>query len=166
MLVADISGFLGTRASLMVDVVSVAMIVVLAVMTWSIYQVRTHRRYALHKRVQVGLGVVLAITVMFFEIDIQYFSPWRPHAEASPHYSAVWHEGWVNRSLYVHLLFAVSSAILWIVVIVQALRRFPSPPTPSEYSRTHIFWARLAAIDMTLTTLTGWVFYYLAFVAS
>ena len=163
---SGISGFLGTRASLMVDVVSVAMIAVLAVMAWSIYQVRIHRRFALHKRVQIGLGVLLAITVTLFEVDIQHFSPWRPNAEASPHYSAVWHEGWVNRSLYVHLVFAVSSAILWIVVIVQALRRFPSPPRPSEYSHTHIFWARLAAIDMTLTTLTGWVFYYLAFVAS
>ena len=42
----------------------------------------------------------------------------------------------------------------------------PSPPAPCPYSPTHIFWARLAAIDMTLTTLTGWLFYYLAFVAA
>ena len=160
-----IPGFLGTRASLMVDVVSVAMIFVLALMTWSICQVKFKRRYALHKKMQVGLGILLAVTVTLFEIDIQFFSPWRANAEASPYYSTVWHEGWVNRSLYVHLVFSVSSAVLWVMVIVQALRKFPSPPVPCSYSHTHIFWARLAAIDMTLTTLTGWLFYYLAFVA-
>ncbi len=160
-----IEGFLPWRASLMVDVVVVAMAAVLAVMGWSILQVKHHRRYLLHKRVQVTLGVVLAVTVTLFEIDIQFLSLWRPRAEASPYYSSVATEGLVNWSLYLHLIFAVSSAVLWIYVIVQGLRKFPNPPAPCPYSRTHIFWARLAAIDMTMTTLTGWLFYYLAFVS-
>ena len=29
---------------------------------------------------------------------------------------------------------AVTTAVLWIVVIVQALRKFPSPPVPNQYS--------------------------------
>jgi hypothetical protein len=56
--------------------------------------------------------------------------------------------------------------VLWVVVIVRAIRRFPVPPVPCEHSRAHIFWARAAAIDMTLTAATGWTFYWLAFVAS
>ncbi len=66
---------------------------------------------------------------------------------------------------YIHLFFAVPTALLWIYVIVQALRKFPSPASPGEYSMRHIFWARLAAFEMTMTAITGWSFYWLAFVA-
>ena len=50
-------------------------------------------------------------------------------------------------------------------MIVQALRKIPEPPEPSDYSHRHAFWAWIAAADMTLTALTGWIFYWLAFVA-
>lgn len=166
MTLAVIDGFLpGSRASLMVDTVTVAMALVLAVMAWSIGQVRTRRRYLLHKRVQLGLGSVLAVAVTLFEIDIQFLSPWRTQALDSPYYSEVAARGLVNWSLYVHLVFAVSTAVLWVFVVLAALRKFPNPPAPGPYSRTHIFWARIAAFDLTLTTITGWVFYYFAFVA-
>jgi uncharacterized membrane protein YozB (DUF420 family) len=68
-------------------------------------------------------------------------------------------------SLYVHLVFSISTACLWVYVVAAALRNIPLPPGPSPYSRRHIFWARLAAIDLALTAITGWVFYWLAFVA-
>ena len=65
--------------------------------------------------------------------------------------------------LGVHLFFAVTTVILWIVVIVQALRKFPAPPMPNQYSPRHILWARLAALEMLMTAVTGWIFYWLAF---
>jgi hypothetical protein len=45
-----------------------------------------------------------------------------------------------------------------------AWRRFPNPPHPSEHSRFHLFWARLAAVDLCLTAVTGTLFYWVAFV--
>jgi putative membrane protein len=74
--------------------------------------------------------------------------------------------GWVFTSLYIHLCFAVTTTLLWIFVIVQALRKFDSPPLPCGYSHAHKRWAWIAAIDMGLTALTGWIFYCLAFVAN
>ncbi|REJ67387.1 MAG: DUF420 domain-containing protein [Planctomycetota bacterium] len=156
-------GFLGNRSSLMLDVVFVAMFLVLPVMAWSIYQVRFKRRYALHKRVQLLLGIVLLITVVLFEIDIR-LNGWRDLAADSPYYSDDWTQGAVNWSLWVHLIFAISTCVLWVYVIFTALRHFARDPVPSSFSAKHIFWARLAAIDMTLTAITGWVFYWLAFV--
>jgi cytochrome b subunit of formate dehydrogenase len=67
--------------------------------------------------------------------------------------------------LWVHLFFAIPTAVLWIFVIVQALRKFDDPPLPNAYSAQHKFWGWIAAIEMTLTAVTGWAFYYLAFVA-
>ena len=163
---SGVNGFLGTRASVMVDVVVVAMIGVLIVMAWSIFQVKYRRRFLLHKRLQLILGVTLACVLLFFEIDLRLMSPWRERALASPHYHEAWFVGAVSWSLAIHLVFAVSTALLWAFVIFMALRRFPVPPEPTDYSQQHIFWARLAAIDMVLTTLSGWIFYWFAFVAS
>lgn len=156
-------GFLGNRASFMLDFVFLAMFAVLPLMFWSIYQAKYRHRYALHKRVQVTLGLVLLLAVTLFEIDMR-LNGWRHLAEASPYYSANKLEGLVNWSLWVHLFFSISTTLLWIYVIPAALLRFSSPPQPNEYSPRHIFWARLAAIDMTMTGVTGSIFYWLAFV--
>ena len=129
-----IDGFLGTRASIMLDVVFLAMFVVLPVLGWSIYLVKRRRNYLWHKRIQVGLGLVLLVAVSLFEIDMQFLTNWRLRAEVSPYFEIDPSDGrgsgavmWV---LWIHLVFAVSTAILWTTVIIQALRKFPSPPGP------------------------------------
>jgi len=155
-----LDGFLGTRASLMLDVLFVAMFAIVLVLGWSVYQVKYRRRYELHKRAQMILGVILLVAVVVFEVDVRLHG-WEDRAAGQIGgrvASIVW------TALYVHLVFAVSSAILWPVVIVRALRQFPNPPAPGTHSRSHIRWARLAAIDMVLTSITGWTFYWLAFV--
>lgn len=151
-------GFLGTRASFMLDFVFVAMFAVIPIMGWSIYQVKFNRRYQLHKTAQLILGVVLLVAVVLFEIDIRLYG-WTHRAapETGRPSAAVW------TTLYVHLFFAISTSLLWVFVIVQALRKFPQPPGPCEYSERHLFWGKLAAIDMFMTALTGWGFYLLAF---
>jgi len=158
-------GFLGNRASLMLDIVFLAMFIVVPLMGWSIFQVKYRRRYLLHKRVQITIGLVLLIAVTLFEIDIRV-NGWRERAAASPFYNEIRSAGLVNWALWIHLIFAISSTVLWIFVIVQALRKFSSPPLPNEYGPRHKFWATIAAIDLSMTALTGWIFYWLAFVAT
>jgi uncharacterized membrane protein YozB (DUF420 family) len=158
-----IDGFLGTRASFMLDFVVLAMVGILPVLGWSVWQAK-RGRYLLHKRVQLALAAVLAVAVALFEIDMRT-SGWRPRAEASPYYGTDGAPGIVDYALAVHLFFAVTTVVLWITVIVRALRRFPNPPRPNEHSPQHILWAKLAAADMAMTAVTGWLFYYLAFVA-
>jgi uncharacterized membrane protein YozB (DUF420 family) len=164
-------GFLGTRGSLMLDVVFVAMFLVLLVMGSSIWLVRYRRLFELHKRIQLTLGAVLLVALAAFEIDMQLMTEWETRAAASPYFpedyqaaGAKWGSV-VGVSLLIHLLFAVPTAVLWVVVIAGALRKFPKPAAPGPYSPRHIFWARLAAVAMFLTSLTGWIFYWLAFVA-
>jgi uncharacterized membrane protein YozB (DUF420 family) len=158
---AGINGFLGTRASLMLDVVFLAMFLVLPVLGVSIAMVRFRKNYAWHKRAQLILAAVLLLAVAAFEIDMQLVSGWRDRAEPSP----FWKTG-VMTGLYVHLVFSISTFFLWLYVVTGALRNIPRPPRPSAYSRRHTLWARLAAIDLVFTALTGWAFYWLAFVAA
>ena len=160
-----IDGFLGTRGSFMLDVVFVAMLVMIPLMLVSIYLVRYRFRYLLHKRIQISLAAILLVTVAIFEVE-QRLVPWTARAVPSPYFDA--QHKWscaVGYSLLVHLLFAVPTAILWIYVVVQALRKFDRLPRPNAYSAAHRLWARLAAIGMTMTAVTGWVFFYLAYMA-
>jgi putative membrane protein len=155
-----IDGFLGTRAPLMVDVVFLAMFAVVVVLLWSIYQVKIRRRFKVHKWTQITLGIVLLVVVILFEIDIRLHG-WEDRAAKKigghPAPIVVW-------ALYVHLVFAISSVVLWPITIALAARNFGEPPAPGPHSRIHIPLARTAAADMVLTAITGWVFYWLAFV--
>jgi putative membrane protein len=178
-----IDGFLGTRASIMLDAVFSAMFVVVPVLAWSIWLVKYRHRWELHKKIQLVLLGTLAFAVTLFEIDMRFVSGWRERAMPSPYYAAVSSSGpfWdaiclellgmervpgaVFRALAVHLLFAVSTSVLWGWTAARALKRFPRPAAPNDYSVAHRFWGRLAAADMVLTALSGWTFYWLAFVA-
>jgi uncharacterized membrane protein YozB (DUF420 family) len=143
----------------MMDVVALAMLAVLPVLTLSLWLVRKRHRYALHKRLQIGTASVLGVAILLFEIDIRLHD-WRPLAKASPFYDT-----WLFPLLYVHLVFAVSTTLLWIATLITALRDFPVPPCPGPGSTRHRRLGRLAAFGMYATSVTGWSFYWAAFLA-
>jgi hypothetical protein len=158
-----IDGFLpGSRATIMLDVVFVAMFAVVLALAVSIWLVKFRRRYDLHKRIQLTLGVVLVVAIAAFEVDMQFVSGWR--ARATPVGMDDVPET-VLRALYIHLCFAVPTAVLWVIVIARALRNFPRPAAPAPHSRSHVAWGKAAAVGIVGTAVTGWIFYWLAFVA-
>lgn len=158
------TGFIpGSRGSFMLDFVFAAMFGILLVMVASIYLVRVKKRYELHKKIQLILAAVLLIAVLGFEIDMRLFTDWEALAAPSRYY----HPERLNPvviSLAIHLCFAIPTPVLWAWVIYEGLRKFPSPAAPGAHSRRHRFWGWMAAIGMLLTSITGWIFYVLAFV--
>lgn len=155
------NGFLPNRASWMLDTLFIALFVILLVLSVSIYLVRVKKNYAAHKWIQIGLALVLLVALAGFELDIRFFTNWRELAEPSPYFES----GLVDRMLAFHLIFAIPTPFLWAWVIWRALKRFPSPPIPGQHSPEHRWWGRIAAAFMLMTTITGWVFYWMAFVA-
>ena len=162
------NGFLGNDASFMLDVVVCALVAIVPALLFSIFLVKVRRNYLWHRNIQVTLGVVLLLTVSAFEVDLQLVhGGWKNIVIGAR--GADWLRtadfDLVQKVLWVHLVFAVSTPILWAVTTVLALRRFPSPPTPGDHSPLHkkLGWA--SAIDITLTSVTGLLFYYLAFIA-
>ncbi len=122
-----IDGFLGTRASIMLDVVFLAMFAIIPLMGWSIWLVKFRQAYALHKRLQLGLGA--AVGRRRDAIRSRYAFHQRL-ARSGRAVALFIRPVWVVSSLGVHLVFATTTALLWIVVIVRALRNFPNPPMP------------------------------------
>ena len=149
-----------SRAPLSVDSLALAMLLVIPLMILSIYLVRGKKLYLVHKWIQTLLGLGLAAILLVFEIKMRLIG-WRDYAEDSPYY-----DSFVLPSLVLHLLVAVPTFFLWIFTIVGAWKNFQSSPKPSKYSMIHKRMARLSAGLMILTTLTGWLFYGLAFIAS
>jgi putative membrane protein len=160
-----VSGFLPGRASLMLDVVVVAMFFVLLALGFSIHSVKYRQQYQRHKLIQVSLASALMVVLLLFEIDVHFIDKWMIRADASPYFDAATRSGPVVYALAIHLVFATTTFALWLIVVLRALGHFPRPPGPNEHSRFHKFWGTLAALDMVMTTLTGWIFYWLAFVA-
>jgi len=162
-----IDGFLGTRASLGMDVVLVGLVALLPVLAWSVVLVR-RGRYLAHKRLQLFIVAALLAAIVVFEIDIRLISDWRVRAAGGGPWGGAPNAWWptgVLAALGIHLVFAVSTLVLWAWVVWEALRRFPTPPAPATHGRRHRVMARLAAVDLVLTAITGTVFYWLAFVA-
>lgn len=161
---ASMNGFLHTRASIMMDVVVVTMVLIIPILWGSVWLARSKRRFSLHRNVQTVLAIVLLLAVIGFEVDVR-MNGWEHRAAASRFWGGPEWNDLVHYSLLVHLLFAMPTPFLWGFVIVRARRKFPAPPVPAEHSRQHRFWGRVAAIYMTLTAVTGWAFYWFAFVA-
>lgn len=157
-------GFLGYPSTFMLDVVVCALALVVPLLIYSLYLVKVRRRYLEHRNLQSLLGGVLLVTVALFEVDMRLHGGWREIlGQRSRPLSASEFE-LAARVLYIHLFFAISTVILWGITLTAAWRRFPSPPSPGSHSRVHKVLGWLSAVDITLTSLTGLVFYYLAFV--
>ena len=162
-LLPGIDGFLGTRASFGMDLVLVGLIALLPVLAWSIYLVRNRRAYVAHKRLQIFIAAALLAAIVVFEIDVRLISDWKVRAAAAGQ-NPWWPTG-VLTALAIHLVFAISTLVLWVWVVGEAFLRCPVPPAPGSHGPRHRAMARLAALDLLLTACTGTVFYWLAFVA-
>lgn len=158
------TGFLPARGSLMLDLVALAMIAVTIVMFTSLYFVRYKRWVKVHRVIQVVTAAVLLLAVVAFEIDVRFFTRWRELAKPSPFYES----GVVDGSLWIHLLFALPTPFLWGFIIFQAHRNFQKPDRSADASfwQRHRWHGRVGTAMMLMTAVTGWTFYYLAFVAS
>ena len=158
-------GFLGFRTSFMLDFVVVSLALIVPVLVYSLIAVKIRQRYGLHRRMQLILGVVLLVAVSLFEVDLQWIQGGWLNVVGKREVKLTAEQlTFVRQVLRIHLCFAVSTPLLWATTIGLALRHMPSPPQPCPHSRLHKTLGWLSTIDIVLTSVTGLVFYYFAFV--
>lgn len=157
-------GFLGYRTSFMLDVVVCALVLVVPLLVFSLYQVKVRRRYALHKQLQILLGALLLVAVGLFEVDMRWQGGVRGILAKREVPLTPAQDAFFYRVLVVHLFFAVSTVLLWSATLILALRRMPKPPAPCPHSVLHKRLGWLSAIDITATSVTGLLVYYYGFV--
>ena len=69
---------------MMLDVVVIAMLAVTIALAISISAARFGKRYRLHRAIQIGLTICLAVTLIAFEADMRFVTDWRALAAGSP----------------------------------------------------------------------------------
>ena len=154
-------GFLPfSRASFMLDVVALGMLLVIPILTFSIYWVRLKKAYHFHRQVQSIMAGVLLFVVVCFEIEIRLFG-WQQYATVSPFY-----ETYLYPFLTFHVIVACITTVFWVLTVYKAVRHFPKQTAPNKHSFKHKKLARMAALSMYLTAITGWIFYWMAFIAT
>jgi putative membrane protein len=159
-------GFLGYHATFMLDVVVCALALLVPALAVSIYLVKIRRQYAWHRRLQLSLGGVLLLAVAAFEVDVQLVHHgWQNIVHSARPDMAKESLDFARTILYVHLVFAISTPLLWILTISLALAKFGNPPSPSRHSPVHKWLGWTSAADLALTSVTGLLFYYFAFIA-
>jgi len=157
-------GFLGYNATFMLDLIVCALILVVPVLATSIFLVRVRRNYVWHRRVQLFLAGVLLLAVVGFEVDVQLVhGGWQNIVHQARPDISVDDFNFAHTLLRIHLVFAVSTPLLWALTLSLALRRFGNPPAPSRHSPWHRWLGWTSAIDLTLTSVTGLLFYYFTF---
>jgi hypothetical protein len=152
-------GFLGTRADILMDIVMVSLILIVPVVGYSYYLAHNRRDYRRHRRVQILLGSVLAVAVVLFETDLRIAGGIYALTAESQFTGTVALES----SIWVHTLLAIITSLVWVVLTLVSLRKFPFPPKPGRFSPTHRLWGRIGMITMLLTGITAVPLYVLGF---
>ena len=152
------AGFLGTRADILMDLVLLSFLVILPAICWSWLKVRAGS-YQTHKTTQLTLGAILFVAVVLFELDLKLSGGIFELTKDSRYNGTVLLNSWI----YGHALVAILTSFIWVGLIVFSLRRFPKPPEPSEFSRTHRFWGRTGMVTMMMAGLSAFPLYYYGF---
>lgn len=150
----QIEGFLGTRADLIVDIVMVAS-AALPFLMYGAIRFAKKGEYDRHKWAQIILFTVVILLVIGLEVDIR-FGGLDQVIEQSHYYGTA-----VLTTIFIiHLIFAISSALLWLWLIIVSARRYPV-----HFRFPHKKYGILVFIDIVLTTITGWILYAMVFAA-
>ncbi|MFM7058609.1 MAG: DUF420 domain-containing protein [Planctomycetota bacterium] len=160
------SGFLGYPTTFMLDFVVCALVLIVPLLIYSLWLVKVRKQFLAHKRLQMSLGLILLVAVSAFEVDVQLVhGGWEQiiaRQNLAPDALAAKITA-VRPWLLVHLVFAVSTPFLWATTMILAWMKFGRDARPGAHSRLHKVLGWLSTLDITLTSVTGLLFYHQAF---
>jgi putative membrane protein len=151
-------GFLGTRAPLFMDIVSV-IVALLPFLIFGAISLAKAKNYSAHESVQKLLFVVSVIVVGFFELGVRMEGGYKSLMEGS----SVSHD-YLLYVLIFHIIISVITLILWIKTLYFAKRSKKESTLPGSYGQAHKKDGQRTFIGIILTMLTGAWVYALLFV--
>ena len=154
-------GFLGTRADVLIDIVTLSFIIILPMLIISWRLARTKKDYANHRTIQITLGVTLGIVVAIFEYDLSTSGGIFELTKGGIYEGTAI----LNWTIYIHTAFSVLTSFIWVGLIIASLIKFKNPPEPNQFSKMHRFWGKAGMITMIGAGVTAPPLYYFGFVA-
>jgi len=152
------SGFLGTRAPLFMDIVSV-IVALLPFLIFGAISLAKKGNYSAHESVQKLLFTVTVIVVAFFEFGVRMEGGYKNLMEGS----SVGHNYFIYVLIF-HIIISVITLILWVMTLYYAKRYKRQSTLPGLYSEVHKKYGQRTFIGIIFTMLTGAWVYALLFV--
>lgn len=146
-------GFLGTRAPLFMDIVTL-IVAVLPLLIYSAILFAKKGMYKLHAFAQNIIYVVSVLVVLYFEYGVRIgggFDTFATEAEVSYTYALF--------VLVFHIAIAVATFVYWTLTIIKANKWFKADEIPGNMSNTHKLMAIKSFVGIIFTSATGiWVY--------
>ena len=122
------AGFLGSRADILIDIVTLSFIVILPILIISWRMARSQKDYVNHRRIQLWLGISLAIVVSIFEYDLKMSGGIFEITKGSIYEGTAL----LNWTIYIHTFFSILTSIIWVFLIAISLFKFGNPPQAEQ----------------------------------
>ena len=151
-------GFLGTRADALFDTILFAEFVVAGVLFYAIRQAKM-KRYRRHRAIMLTTLLVLGLVLVLFEINLRTSGGTRVIFQRSTYAGTPT----LAASIYVHLLFAVSTVAAWVTLAVTSLIKHPRS-LPGPFSRFHRTLGKVVVFGFVMVISTAAGVYALGFV--
>jgi len=146
-------GFLGTRSDFIVDAVMVYFALLPFLMLYSFHLV-SKQKVLLHRNLQIFLLLLTTISVISLELDIRL-----GELNAKAYLSSYYDSLTLKYTFFVHLLFAISSFLLWAWMVF----KYSNFSLNKIKSTKHILLGKIVFWGMVLTVITGWLIYMMVF---
>ncbi|ADN08442.1 DUF420 domain-containing protein [Sulfurimonas autotrophica] len=151
-------GFLGTRAPLFMDVVTL-IVAVLPVLVYGAIKLARQKLYKAHALSQNLIFIVSVIVVGYFEYGVRIGGGFDAFIKGS----GVSHT-YVSIVLGLHVIIAVLTLIYWSITIVKADYQFSKRLIPGPKSNEHKVLALKTFLGIVFTSFSGIWVYLLLFV--
>ncbi len=151
-------GFLGTNAPLYMDIVTIYFALLPFMLAGSIYAA-IRKQIDLHYRSQIVIFFISVAMVLLFEVSVRIDGGFLEFSRQSS-FSMTF----LSIFLATHILIAVLSVILWVIVLYTSYREFHSDMNMSDFSRMHKRKTRLLFAGLTSTSIMGVMIYLFLFV--
>lgn len=143
-------GFLGTRAPIFMDVVTL-IVSVLPFLMMGIISLARAKKYKLHALLQKVLFLISLVVLTYFEIGVRMIGGFETFMKES----GVGHD-YAFIVLVFHIMVAVITLIIWLTTLLMAKKQLQL--------NKHKQAGKLTFLGVTLTSLTGIWVYLLMFV--
>ncbi len=152
------SGFLGTRAPLFMDMVTIIVALLPVLLALAVYPaVKGH--YKTHKIAQVALYIVSVIVVGYFEYGVRIGGGFEEFIKGS----SLSHT-FVYYFLLMHVAIAIMTLVVWTKTLYSALVASGKSALPGKASIAHKKETKITSAFILATGVTGLAIYFMLFV--
>ena len=150
-------GFLGTRAAMYMDVVTVYFALLPFLVALSI-RFAVQGQYVKHYKSQLFTLILTLAIVVVFEIGVRIGGGFFEYVkESNVNY------GFMVAFLIVHILVAIVTVAAWLFLVYSARKEYVEEGPSSSYFSEHKKMGRLVFIGISLTSLMGVMIYVFLF---